>query len=584
MFPSSGNNFVIFNNKILTYVVFKRDLSNQPIESTLIKSRKPTDYWKNEENINLFLDSLKDTYNLRNFDDWNSLSQQQILTQGGRNVLKYHSMYEIRCKGFPEGKNKFIQPKSKNPVGYWQNEENIKNFLLKLSKKLNLKDEKDWKLITQKQIKENNGSRLLKFYSMDEIKSLGYPKGKFLPQKKPISYWENKENIKKFLLKLSNKLNIKTIKDWDEKLTRKEINLNGGCLLKNYSLYELKCIAYPDGKLLFSNSTFTIKYWENFDNVTRFLLELKEKLNLSTAKDWNKKLTQKQIISHGGRNLFHLYSIYELKCIGYPDGKEIYSKPKKLQGFWNNIENVQKFLFDFGKKFNLSTPEDWNSISAPQIREFGGRNLLNLFSMFELKVIACPGGESYFREPKRAQGYWDNEENIQHFFNELGNKLQIKVNEDWLRVSREQIIYHGGGGLVARYNKDYLVHKFIPGLSKAKSKLSGRSSQRWLFLQIQKLFPGEEIVEDYFHSEISRLTGYSVQFDIFLVDKKIAFEYHGQQHYQDLPQIFGPIEMFTSRDSEKQKLCTVFGIKLIIIPHWWDKTLNTLKETIDSEM
>ena len=119
--------------------------------------------------------------------------------------------------------------------------------------------------------------------------------------------------------------------------------------------------------------------------------------------------------------------------------------------------------------------------------------------------------------------------------------------------------------------------KFVP-FSKLIARSNHKRSQRWLFLQIQKLFPGEEIVEDYFHS------GYSVQFDIFLVDKKIAFGYHGQQHYQDLPQIFGIIEMFTSRDIEKQKLCTVFGIKLIIIPHWWDKTLNTLKETIDSEI
>ena len=116
------------------------------------------------------------------------------------------------------------------------------------------------------------------------------------------------------------------------------------------------------------------------------------------------------------------------------------------------------------------------------------------------------------------------------------------------------------------------------------ANVSSKSSQRWLFLQVQKLFPGEEIVEDYFHSEISRKTGFHVQFDVYLVKKKIAFEYQGKQHYEDVPEIFSSVELYKYRDKEKRILCKEFGIKLIIIPYWWDTTAESLIEALGKEI
>jgi len=62
----------------------------------------------------------------------------------------------------------------------------------------------------------------------------------------------------------------------------------------------------------------------------------------------------------------------------------------------------------------------------------------------------------------------------------------------------------------------------------------------------------------------------------------LAFEFHGAQHYKDCPG-FASLEMQQGRDNEKVELCSTNGIKLIVIPYWWDNTLESLTATILNE-
>ena len=58
-----------------------------------------------------------------------------------------------------------------------------------------------------------------------------------------------------------------------------------------------------------------------------------------------------------------------------------------------------------------------------------------------------------------------------------------------------------------------------------------RSEQRELFLYVLNLFPNDEVIEDYFHEELTRISGAPVQFDIFIPSKSIAIEYHGNSSF-----------------------------------------------------
>ena len=471
--------------------------------------------------------------------------------------------------------------RNKQTIGFWKNENNVQHFLKDLQNKLHLNSPEDWKLLSSKQIRLYGGGSLLSNYSLYELKSIGCPEGinKFTKRfsKNKSGYWDKQENIQNFINQLSIKLKLKNFDDWNS-ITAKDIKLNGGnALLSKLSLYKIKEIGYPEGKSKFyheSNKKQT-GYWQNKENVQQFLLNLKEKLNLRSPNDWN-LLTARQIKSFGGSSLLHHYPLYSIKALGCPEGKLLFNPPKienKPSRYWKNENNVQKFLFYLKEKLNLETVEDWNSISQQQIIENGGCSILNIYSLYEIKCMGFPDGKLYFDKPQKPPGYWDKEENIIEFIKEIEEKFEIKSSNNWNRISKNQILSLGGGSLFTKYSIHELINKKID----YKFKSNSRASQRWLFLQIQKLFPCEEIIEDYFHSGISRESGFHVQFDIFILNKNIAFEYHGKQHYEDMPAAFAPVELYQLRDKEKKELCDEFNIKLIVIPFWWDNSLESLK-------
>ena len=477
---------------------------------------------------------------------------------------------------------------SQKKIHGW-NAENTKNFLVKLKTILRLNSAEKWNSLTQKQIKLHGGGSLLNKYSMYEIKCMGNPEGEKLYTKSILKnyhgYWDKQENVQSFLNKLKKNLNLQTPENWNL-LTQNQIQKNGGNrLLSKYSMYEIKCLGCPEGKHLFD---LPIKYkskgfWDNQDNIQNFLLNLGSKLNFKTPENWN-LLTIKQIQEHGGITLLNKHSLFEIKCIACPEGKRIFANTKKPSGYWNDLNNVQLFLSQLKVKLNLNTPEDWNLLNQNQVKSNGGSTLLDKYSMYELKCLGCPDGKIYLNYPSKPNGYWDDKTNIETYLGNLKKEFRLNSPKDWERISKNQIYAHGGQGL-CKYSKNQIINYVNDTNSSddiilSNSKLSGKSSQRWLFLQIQKLFPNEEIVEDYYHSELSRETGTAVQFDIFLLQKNIAIEYHGKHHYEDIPSGFAPLEMYQNRDKEKQNICSQFGIKLLIIPYWWDNKLDSLKKIV----
>ena len=557
-------------------------------------------YWDRVENIYKFLDELKGKYNLKTPEDWNSVTQNIVRINGGNRLLAKYSLYDLKCMACPEEKFAFNNPKKSS--GYWEIQTNIDSFLLELKEKYNLNTPEDWNSITHKHIQSNGGRSLLRKYSIHDLKCMACPEGEsiFNSPKQVPGYWDKVENIYKFLDELKGKYNLKTPEDWNS-ITNKQIQTHGGNrILSKYTMYDLKCMACPDGELIFNNPKKVSGYWENKENIHNFFAELKQKYNLNTPEDWN-SITASQIQLTGGRVLLTKYSIYELKCMACPEGISMFNNPP---GYWEKLENIHKFLNELKEKYDLNTPEDWNNITTSQIQSNGGWRLLTKFSIFELKCMACPEGKLIFSKPNQIKppGFWEDETNRNDFFEQLKVTYNLQTPLDWKRLSRQQIQSMGGNWLLNENNQHLetkirfdIIHTdeensstFVPLkelISEIlKDSIRKRSSQRWLFLQIQKLFPHEEIVEDYYHSELSRETGSAVQFDVFMIERNIAVEYHGKQHYEDIPQGFCNLEAYKHRDVEKENICSKHGIKLIVIPYWWDNKLDSLRTTLYSEI
>ena len=570
---------------LLKYSMFEIKCMGCPEgKSSFNKPNQSKGYWDNQENIYNFLSKIKEKYNLKTPDDWNSITQRHIKSNGGWVLLAKYSMFEIKCMGCPEGKSTFNNPNQSKE--YWDNQENIDNFLSKIREKYNLKTPEHWNSITRKQIESNGGWGLLSKYSLFEIKCMGCPEGKS-SFNKPKGYWDNQENILHFLSTIREKYNLNTPDDWNS-ISHEHIKANGGSgLLSKYSMFEIKCMGFSEEKSIFNKPPQPAGYWDNQENIDNFISKIKEKYNLNTPDDWN-SITQKHIKSNGGSGLLSKYTMFEIKCMGCPEGKSSFNNPHP-KGYWNNQENIDNFLSKIKEKYNLKTPDDWNSITQKHILSSGRSGLLRKYSIFEIKCMGCPEGKSSFNNPNQSPEYWNNQENIDNFLSKIREKYNLKTPEDWKRFSKTQIIQEGGNGLLTNKINSKIKIKFENEEVISISKLltgpaQKRSSQRWLFLQIQKLYPHEEIIEDYFHSEISRISGANVQFDIFMIERNIAIEYHGQHHYEDNPAGFCSAETYKYRDSEKQKLCSEHGIQLIVIPYWWDNKIESLKETLFSKI
>ena len=631
--------------------------------------RKPHRFWESEENVINFISKLKESNNLNKIEDWNSLTNNQIIKNGGARLLNNKTLYEIKCIGCPEGKEYF---KIKNKKGYWKKKENQKNFILKLKEKYNLNTIEDWNLLTSKQINLLGGGYFLNEYSLFDIKTMGCPEGKdqFLKPKRSLTYWKSEENIKNFLQEIKQIYQLETPEQWNL-LTEKQIKLQGGNgLLKNYSVYEIKCLACPEVEKFSSQgrnkSKISKGYWENKENIIQFLNEIKEKLNIKTKEDW-KKLTKKQIQDHGGSGLFLKYSIFDLKLIICPSLKNEIKPPKspgywdkmeninnflkniqeelhlqspedwekkltkkiifsyggfhlfskftmfelkclacpdviqfshlrkynpKPNGYWNNENNILEFIENLRNSFQLKTPDDWNNLTIKNIHQLGGKKLLEKYSIFQIKCLGCPEVKILFshqgKNQKKPAGYWENKNNLDEFLDRLKDNYNLETNEDWYRLSTRQIHHFGGGSLLTKYKLNDIIENRVDHNNDSKEFDSAtrykRSSQRWLFLQIQKLFPDEEIIEDFYHNEIARNSGFSVQFDVFIINRKIAIEYQGIQHYEDIPGNFASLEMYQFRDKEKMKLCEQYGIHLVLVPYHWDNTLESLVNIFNSSL
>ncbi len=69
-----------------------------------------------------------------------------------------------------------------------------------------------------------------------------------------------------------------------------------------------------------------------------------------------------------------------------------------------------------------------------------------------------------------------------------------------------------------------------------------------------------------------------MEFDIFIPNLSLAFEYQGEQHYKDR-YIFSSAP-YKARDKEKRRLAADYGISLVEVPYWWDKQKESLVEMI----
>jgi len=99
-----------------------------------------------------------------------------------------------------------------------------------------------------------------------------------------------------------------------------------------------------------------------------------------------------------------------------------------------------------------------------------------------------------------------------------------------------------------------------------------------LFQHLKTLFPSRQIEMNYTFTDRS-IINRSMQFDVFIPEFALAIEYNGEYHYVAIP-VYDHASSVQKRDEVKKMVCSEAGISLIIIPFWWDNTIESVAQSI----
>ena len=221
------------------------------------------------------------------------------------------------------------------------------------------------------------------------------------------------------------------------------------------------------------------------------------------------------------------------------------------------------------------------------IVESGGSSVLYAYpSMLQMLIENFPEYNWTLDDRQTVpHNYWKDKH--LELVKKIKEKYSIEHMEDWYRISKNQLAslrclsyITRQGGLGNFLQKVYPEYEWDMDKFSVRDK---RSRQREMFIHVKKLFPDEEVVEDFVHPLLSRSSGCAIQFDVFIPALRLAFEYQGEHHYQEIPS-FGSLELYHSRDIDKLQACADNNISLVVIPYLWDGKSTTLTQYINQQL
>ena len=371
-------------------------------------------------------------------------------------------------------------------------------------------------------------------------------------------YFQRVQNQKSFLIKLAKDLEINKKEDWLSVNKKKVTELGGKHFLSLYKgdLLSALCKLYPSSK---SNDLVIQRS------------SLKQSINSSA------KITLPQLVENFPiSNDYIESSPVPPKQIEKKNNIIIGNERKNRYGFWDKIENQRQFLEDFAKHNQIESLDQWYNVSNGGIRSFGGSRLLGVYNGNFTKALKSiyPDYSWNFLNSQKAHKY--DHINSKEFILHFQRLFKILRKEDWYRISVNQLkIHHKGGLSISKKGGiiQYLQSMHPDQHFRKLHDKQKRSTQRWLFICVSNLFPNVLVLEDYFYPQLQFISGHLIQLDIFIPSLNFSIEYNGEQHFDDLPSAFNPLELSQSRDLEKQQICKAHNISLISLPFWLSSVL-----------
>eukprot|EP01114_Cavostelium_apophysatum_P010240 TRINITY_DN23747_c0_g1_i1.p1 TRINITY_DN23747_c0_g1~~TRINITY_DN23747_c0_g1_i1.p1 ORF type:complete len:212 (-),score=32.79 TRINITY_DN23747_c0_g1_i1:90-725(-) len=137
--------------------------------------------------------------------------------------------------------------------------------------------------------------------------------------------------------------------------------------------------------------TIPISHWNDPNNERKFLDGIATEKGFNDAEDW-KKLSQKEMIERGGRQLLKKYgfslwkalqSVYPEKFMANAEATPTSWNYRDFRferfppNYWQNIKNQRQFMDELALKLDIKQPSDWGCVQQKTVNESYGSGLLS---------------------------------------------------------------------------------------------------------------------------------------------------------------------------------------------------------------
>ena len=500
------------------------------------------------------------------------------------------------------------------PSAAWESQSRVREFILYLLNKFNLDPYPNgcYQLLAKKHICAAKGSGLhIKYGSVVEIMRFGFPEKswyEWMFDRVPRNFWRKLENRQQYLKWLEVTLSFESPDDWYEVKGSDFSDNHGGGLFMNYygdspqiAVKEL----YPEHEFYpWKFRATTQGFWQDKSNHLAYIDWLYELLGFKEIEDWYGVTKVHFHDNNGGGLLNNFYGDSPSKILKmkYPDFDwKIFKFKQTTKKFWANPENTLDYLNWLFEKLELSSMEDWYAVDNHDYAENYGLGLTLYYSR-EKKAISDIVID-HFPEykwkkwlfSKISDGWWHDKANRREYCDWLFKKLHFEKTEDWYMIMQSDFNNNQGGSMLVSTMKLYtkiseVVMDIYPEYDWDVSKFGdGKKNQQRLFHILKLLFPDDEIKYDYKHPDLRFSTSNRpMELDVFLPERNLAFEYQGQQHYEEFWQSNSTMPMdgewkdISRRDGEKRVACKENGIRLIEVPYTWNATEDYIRSLIEN--
>lgn len=208
---------------------------------------------------------------------------------------------------------------------------------------------------------------------------------------------------------------------------------------------------------------------------------LAQKMDITCPEKWY-EVNRNRVVLNGGRGIIaHHGSLPAALKFSYPEYPWILGRfsisPK---GTWETGGNIRDFLDYCSERLGVDCLDDWYGVSRERIDELGGRMLMNLHGGLEGALRYAYPEHSWVsgRFSYAQRNSWSNPASVREFFEFLKEKFEITREEEWYRISVEQVIHLGGGGVYMKFGTLGKALKFAYPEKKWKMEMFASRDKR----------------------------------------------------------------------------------------------------------